>query len=293
MERTRTLGYAAGRYLHFSRRVTAQLAMLCLVLALLVMTAGGRTKSPADAAHAPTTQAPAQALVSNLEDQRWEKLGLFLARASAPAHRISMSSVVPLSTEAGRACHAPDVSMVVQPGDTLGWIAARYSTTWPVLAMYNHLSDPNLLFPRQTLCVPTSFSPRARRMNAPTPLVSNTPTVGQANLFPYGQCTWWANQRYYQFHGVYVPWTINSDAWQWTARAHDFGWQVSSIPRPDDIIDLQPWVQGAYRLGHVAVVERILSNGDVIASNMNWGATPGMVVDVEFTPGAGVTFIRL
>jgi surface antigen len=91
---------------------------------------------------------------------------------------------------------------------------------------------------------------------------------------------------------VYVPWATNADAWQWTARAYDFGWHVSAIPRIGDIVDLQPWVQGAYGLGHVAVVERILSNGEVIASNMNWGSTPWAITDVAFTPGPGVTFIH-
>lgn len=112
------------------------------------------------------------------------------------------------------------------------------------------------------------------------------------NSFPSGQCTWWANQRYYQLHGVYVPWRTNANAWAWTARAYDFGWHVSRRPRFGDILDLQPWVQGAYGLGHVAVVERVLGNGHVIASNMNWGAYPRRVTFVEFAPGAGVTFIH-
>jgi surface antigen len=80
-------------------------------------------------------------------------------------------------------------------------------------------------------------------------------------------------------------------AWEWTADAYDFGWKVSSTPAVGSIIDLQPWVQGAYGFGHVAVVEKILSNGHVIARNMSWGVDPYEVVDVEFAPGPGVTFI--
>jgi hypothetical protein len=41
----------------------------------------------------------------------------------------------------------------------------------------------------------------------------------------------------------------------------------------------------------VAVVEKILGNGDVIASSMNWGAYYWEVTDAEFWPGPGVTFI--
>ena len=113
----------------------------------------------------------------------------------------------------------------------------------------------------------------------------------RGNVFPYPACTWWANQRYAEWHGSYVPWTTNSMAWQWKDRAHDFGWRVSTRPKVGAIIDLQPWVQGAYGSGHVALVEKVLGNGHVIASNMSWGANPYAVVDWEFAPGPGVTFI--
>jgi surface antigen len=111
------------------------------------------------------------------------------------------------------------------------------------------------------------------------------------NGFPYGQCTWWADQRFYQLHGVYVPWVSNSNALLWVTRAQQYGWRVSSVPTVGSIVALQPWVQGAYDLGHVGFVEQVLSNGHVIASNMNWGYSPYNVINVEFTPGSGVTFI--
>jgi surface antigen len=142
------------------------------------------------------------------------------------------------------------------------------------------------------LFVSVSFGVNARDAHAQSFSDSPASAVGHTNVFPYGQCTWWADQRYYELHGVFVPWTTQSDAWQWTARAYQFGWHVSSSPSVGSIIDLQPWVQGAYGLGHVGVVERILSNGHVIVSNMNWGRYPWQVTYVEFTPGPGVTFIR-
>lgn len=117
-------------------------------------------------------------------------------------------------------------------------------------------------------------------------------STGSGNWFPYPSCTWWANQRYQQLHGVYVPWRTQSDAWEWTARAHQFGWQVSTRASQGAIIDLQPWVQGAYGAGHVAVVEKVYSDGSVLASNTNWGANPYSVAYVHFHPGGGVTFIQ-
>lgn len=41
----------------------------------------------------------------------------------------------------------------VKPGDTLSEIAATYRTTWQSLAVLNHLSNPNLIFPGQKLVV--------------------------------------------------------------------------------------------------------------------------------------------
>ncbi len=128
---------------------------------------------------------------------------------------------------------------------------------------------------------------------------TSAPIVGNGNIlqgsagnvFPYGQCTWWANQRYHQLHGIFVPWRLNADAFQWVARAIEFGWHVSGIPTIGSIMVLQPGVDGAYGSGHVAVVERILQNGKVIASSMNWGSRPSAVTQTSYVLGPGVSFI--
>ena len=184
---------------------------------------------------------------------------------------------------AANVCAASDQVYTVAGGDTLGSIAGHFNTSWQQLAAYNHLADPNLIYAGQTICIPGQTSSTANQ--------EGNPAQGSGNFFAYGQCTWWAAQRYYQLHGIYVPWTTNADAWQWTDRAYQFGWHVSSSPVAGSIIDLQPWVQGAHGLGHVAVVEQVLATGDVIASNMNWGANPTQVTDVQFSPGPGVTFL--
>jgi surface antigen len=210
--------------------------------------------------------------------------------------------------QAQTVCSSGDRTYTVVRGDTLSGIAYRYGTSWGSLASYNHIANPNLIYSNQVICIPgrgtvNSSSPTSTTtQHVPLSTISvhsSTAStagsahsaVGSVNVFPYGQCTWWANQRYFQLHGVFVPWRTQSDAWEWTARAYQFGWHVSSLPIAGSIIDLQPWVQGAYGLGHVALVERVLSNGHVIASTMNWGAYPWMVTYVEFAPGPGVTFI--
>jgi murein DD-endopeptidase MepM/ murein hydrolase activator NlpD len=175
-------------------------------------------------------------------------------------------------------CASSDRTYAVRGGDTLSAIAARYHTNWQSLARYNHFANPDRISIGETICIPGASS-------------VHQPVRGKSNAFLYGECTWWANQRYHQLYGVYVPWLSQSNAWQWTARARQFYWRVSRIPLPGAIINLQPWIQGAYGLGHVAVVERVLANGHVITSNMNWGARPDAVTYIEFSPGQGVTFI--
>ncbi len=203
--------------------------------------------------------------------------------------------------QAQTVCSSGDRTYVVVSGDTLSGIAYRFGTNWGSLASHNHITNPNLIYANQVICIPgggtvnsivhASTSTQYVPLNTISAHSSTVATAGSVNVFPYGQCTWWANQRYFQLHGVFVPWRTQSDAWDWTARAYQFGWHVSSSPTVGSIIDLQPWVQGAYGLGHVAVVERVLSNAHVIASTMNWGAYPWQVTYVQFTPGPGVTFI--
>lgn len=236
----------------------------------------------------------------------------FVGKLSVAAMLGLLSVCITLGLNVGSAhaqaqtvCSSGDRTYAVVSGDTLSEIASRFGTNWGSLASHNHITNPNLIYTNQVICIPgvgtvnsvfhANTSTQYVSLNTitahnSTAATAHTP-VGSVNVFPYGQCTWWANQRYFQLHGVFVPWRTQSDAWEWTARAYQFGWHVSSSPTVGSIIDLQPWVQGAYGLGHVALVERVLSNGHVIASTMNWGVYPWQVTYVQFTPGPGVTFL--
>jgi surface antigen len=191
-------------------------------------------------------------------------------------------------------CASGDATYTVAAGDSLSGIALRYQTTWQELADHNHLGQPNLILTNQQLCIPgqaSTVQTESTDIQSAQPEYALAVAVGRSNPYPYAQCTWWANQRYHQRHGAFVPWTTNSNAWQWPTRARQYGWKVSSKPSVGSIIVLQPWVQGAYGLGHVAYVERVLSNGRVIASNMNWAGNGSRVVNSQFHAGPGVSFI--
>jgi len=53
-------------------------------------------------------------------------------------------------------CEVPTHQVyVVQKGDTVYKIAQRYGLDWRELAAYNHLSNPDLIYPGQRLLIPS------------------------------------------------------------------------------------------------------------------------------------------
>lgn len=112
---------------------------------------------------------------------------------------------------------------------------------------------------------------------------------GTANNYPPGQCTQYADERYHQLTGFYVPWSGNASDWSSMATAN--GWSVSSKPVVPSILVLQPGVQGAdLAFGHVAVVESV-SGSSVQTTNLNWGPNYSQVSSVTFHAGPGVSFV--
>lgn len=112
---------------------------------------------------------------------------------------------------------------------------------------------------------------------------------GTANNYPPGQCTQYADERYHQLTGFYVPWSGNAADWSFMAGAN--GWSVSSKPVVPSIIVLQGGVQGAdIAYGHVAVVESV-SGSNIQTSNLNWGPNYSQVSSVTFHAGPGVSFV--
>ncbi len=53
-------------------------------------------------------------------------------------------------------CSSGNLAYSVVRGDTLSKIAARYHSSWWFLASHNHIPNANLIFPEQTICIPTN-----------------------------------------------------------------------------------------------------------------------------------------
>jgi surface antigen len=128
----------------------------------------------------------------------------------------------------------------------------------------------------------------------PTAPVNQRQTAVDKNgldRFLYGQCTYWANMRYHQLTGHWVPWV--GSAYQWAYQAPVAGWRIGDRPNPHgpSILVLAPHAQGAGVYGHVGVVERVNRDGSVIVSSWNWKGAWGKKSRETFHVGEGVSFI--
>lgn len=65
-----------------------------------------------------------------------------------------------------------------------------------------------------------------------------------------------------------------------------------STPRVGDVAQWEAWAPGAGSYGHVAYVEKVFSNGDIIVSESNWGGQ-GKVRKITKSNGYPTRFIRL
>lgn len=168
-----------------------------------------------------------------------------------------------------------------------------FQTTMDIIKGQNN--DPGLIAQQAataTAVTQDGYDPGGGQSFAglPTPPPGGvTSGVGGLDRFFYGQCTYWANLRYHQLTGYWVPWLGN--AWQWAGGAANSGWVVSATPKLYSIIVLQAGVQGAGWYGHVAIVEKINADGSVLTSNFNWAGAWATETFVTFRPGPGVVFV--
>jgi surface antigen len=160
----------------------------------------------------------------------------------------------------------------------------------PPLLNFKNVNSPNTIPLAQQQATATAILSKQGYDPSGSSGGPSVPTSGTGNRFYYGQCTFWAAERYHQLTGIWVPWLGN--AYQWAAGARASGWTVSSVPKKGSILVLQPGVQGAsYGYGHVAVVESINADGSVYVSQWNWGGAYATTTYWTFQTGAGVSFV--
>ncbi|SFK50693.1 CHAP domain-containing protein, partial [Salinicoccus halodurans] len=93
------------------------------------------------------------------------------------------------------------------------------------------------------------------------------------NWYLDGDCTWYVYERRQQMgKPVSNSW---GNASNWASAARSQGLSVSNSPSVGAIVQSNAWTNGAWGSGHVAVVEKINSDGSILVSEMNWGGGPG------------------
>ncbi|ORY07711.1 hypothetical protein K493DRAFT_295347 [Basidiobolus meristosporus CBS 931.73] len=108
--------------------------------------------------------------------------------------------------------------------------------------------------------------------------------------FKNGQCTDWADARYFELTGHHIDWSGDASSWPRKARKST-GWVVSERPQVPSIIVIPPRAQGTGSPGHVAIVEEINSDGTVYTSNFNYNGGPYKKTFANFHTDDGVYFI--
>jgi surface antigen len=97
-----------------------------------------------------------------------------------------------------------------------------------------------------------------------TPPPTNGAVWGQtraSNLFPWGQCTWGAEERMHQVTGRYI--NVYRNAYQWAGDARAAGWKTAVDAVPHSIVVFQPRVNGSDPyVGHVGWVEQTQRRAD-------------------------------
>ena len=178
------------------------------------------------------------------------------------------------------------VLYTVKSGDTVDSIAEKYSVDKTRLVLYNDLDVSGLqvgtmiILPNATL--PTDEQPG---YIAPSSSYSysgsyyvRSGSVG--NLYALGNCTWYAYERRVQLGNPVGSYWGNANTWAISAQST--GYAVNHTPSAGAVlVDESGWY------GHVAVVESVAANGDIVISEMNNYAYGGWNIVNNRTISAG------
>lgn len=178
----------------------------------------------------------------------------------------------------------------VADGDTIESIAGKYQANADRIKTVNNLELAGIANGKE-LFIPDGIKPAP----TPAPVVasqSNSYAGGNGsrlnrnvyasagNRYAYGNCTWYVYERRAQLGRPVGSFWGNGNSWAASGRAA--GFLVNNTPAPGAIL-----VDRAGYYGHVAIVERVLPNGDVYITEMNNYAYGGFAIVNDRTISAG------
>lgn len=117
--------------------------------------------------------------------------------------------------------------------------------------------------------------PAAAPAATPIPATPVTSASNGSNYYDWGTCAWYVfEQRSQRGLGAGSNW---GNATNWAAGAQASGYSVSNSPSVGAIMQTPAYTNGAYGLGHVAIVESVNGDGLVTVSEMQFGGGVGQV----------------
>lgn len=178
------------------------------------------------------------------------------------------------------------IAYTVKDGDTIEKIAEKYKVSTTAITTYNDLELQGVSTGLKII-IPGGELPTTERPGyvAPLPVVNNNSGTfitgysggfsggstwfiggftGASGGYAYGNCTSYAHWKRAQI-GRPIG-TMWGNAGTWASRAAAAGYAVNKTPAPGAVI--QDW-------GHVAIVEKVLPNGDLELSEMNASVAGG------------------
>lgn len=204
------------------------------------------------------------------------------------------------SIDTGKTLVIPPVDGVVytlKAGDTVDGVASDYKADKNRIVSFNDLE--NGIVVGKKIVVPGGTLPEEQRPGYQAPVrgsLGTTPSssaVGTGyrvnsgiagasvgNRYAWGNCTWYVYERRIQMGRPVGSFWGNANTWAIYARSA--GFPVNKTPARGAVL-----VDTAGYFGHVAVVEEVLANGDVVLSEMNNYAYGGFGVVNKRTISAG------
>jgi surface antigen len=203
---------------------------------------------------------------------------------------------------AGQTLTIPPIDGVVytvKAGDTPDTVATQYGASKDRIVSFNDLEISGMTTGSKII-IPSGILPENQRpgYQAPVSRAYATPSfanyaggtgyrvasgisgVSAGNKYAWGNCTWYAYERRNQMgHPVGSYWG-NAKTWAYYARQD--GYLVNRTPTAGAVL-----VDGSGYFGHVAVVESVGDNGDIVISEMNNYAYGGFGVVDRRTISAG------
>lgn len=210
------------------------------------------------------------------------------------------NNLVADAVPAGKVLTIPPVDGVVytvKSGDTPDSVAGAYAANKDRVVSFNDLEISGLK-PGSRIVIPGGTLPEDQRPGYQAPVSRATSSYGGTtgyrvssniagmrsgsvgNKYAWGYCTWYAYERRAQMGLSTGSYWGNAKTWALYARSE--GYPVSRTPTVGAIL-----VDSAGYYGHVAVVESVAPNGDIVVSEMNNAAYGGFGVVSRRTITAG------